>query len=78
MADIIELVFGGALSLLVLYMLTPTIATSLGSAVDAVANVSGLSSAQSGLVTSVLVLVMIVFFILILYGFYRSVENDMD
>lgn len=77
MADVVELVFGGAISLLILYMLTPTIASSLGSAVSAVTNVTGLSSQQSDLVTSVLVLTMIVFFILILYGYYRSVENDM-
>lgn len=77
MADVVELVFGGAISLLILYMLTPTIASSLGSAVDAVTNTSGLDTSQQDLVTAVLVLTMIVFFILILYGYYKSVENDM-
>lgn len=77
MADVVELVFGGAISLLILYMLTPTIANSLGGAVDAVTNATGLDSSQSDLITSVLVLTMIVFFILILYGYYKSVENDM-
>lgn len=77
MADVVELVFGGAISLLILYMLTPTIASSLGSAVDAVTNTSGLDTSQQDLVTAVLVLTMIVFFVLILYGYYKSVENDM-
>ena len=77
MADVVELVFGGAISLLILYMLTPTIASSLGSATEAVTNTTGLDSSQQDLVTAVLVLTMIVFFVLILYGYYKSVENDM-
>jgi len=77
MVDVVDLVFGGAISLLILFMLTPTIANTLGTAVDSVTNTTGLSESQSALITSVLVLSMIVFFILILYAFYKAVDDDM-
>lgn len=73
--EVTGLIFGGVLSLVLLFQMSPTLANSFGAAVEAFQNVTGLSSAQSDTIVGILILILIVFFFVIAYALYLAVES---
>lgn len=78
MEALIEYAIIGVLALGVLYLLSPSLIEFFDEAVSAVGNSSELSSSEQALVTSVILLTLIVFFVFGVWIMYGAVKGKID
>lgn len=78
MEALIEYAIIGTIALAFFYLISPTIINFFGTATDAVVNATGLSSSEQDLVSAVLLLTLLLFFLFAVWVMYASVKERID
>lgn len=78
MRELMDYIFTGLIALILLFVTSPLLIDFYDQALTAVGNSSEMDGSTQGLITSVFLLVVIIFYLMFAYGLYATVQKRFD